>query len=117
MSRILLLALLLAVAVPARAGLFGKSPAQAATEAQREQLPAVTIWVDALGGAKLRGRVQRIAPAAGSEFAVLKPDNATGNFVKVPQRIGVYIRVNPGQKLAARLRPGMSVETRVETGR
>lgn len=77
----------------------------------------VTIWVDALGGAKLRGRVQRIAPAAGSEFAVLKPDNATGNFVKVPQRIGVYIRVDPGQKLAARLRPGMSVETRVETGR
>ncbi|RPE79768.1 HlyD family secretion protein [Vulcaniibacterium tengchongense] len=77
--------------------------------------PAV-FSVDALGGARLRGRVQEISPAAGSEFAVLPPDNATGNFVKVAQRIPVKIAIDPGQPLAARLRPGMSVVASVETG-
>ena len=76
-----------------------------------------SFTVDALGGAKLLGHVEDMSPAAGSEFAILKPDNATGNFVKVPQRIGVRIRVDPGQALAARLRPGMSVESRVDTRR
>jgi multidrug resistance efflux pump len=76
-----------------------------------------SFTVDALGGAKLRGHVEQLSPGAGSEFAVLKPDNATGNFVKVPQRIGVRISVDPGQALATRLRPGMSVEARVDTGR
>ena len=71
--------------------------------------------VDALGGQKLTGHVERLSPAAGSEFAVLKPDNATGNFVKVAQRIGVRIAIDPGQKAAARLRPGMSVEARIDT--
>ena len=74
-----------------------------------------TFTVDALNGARFTGRVERLAPAAGSEFAVLKPDNATGNFVKVPQRIGVRIAVDPGQPLAARLAPGMSVEAAVNT--
>jgi RND family efflux transporter MFP subunit len=69
--------------------------------------------VDALDGARFTGHVERLAPAAGSEFAVLKPDNATGNFVKVPQRIGVRIAIDPGQKYAERLRPGMSVEAHV----
>ena len=76
---------------------------------------SVVLHVDALGGAALTGRVERLAPAAGSEFAVLKPDNATGNFVKVPQRIGVRILVDPGQALAEQLRPGMSVEARIDT--
>jgi multidrug resistance efflux pump len=71
--------------------------------------------VDALDGAELTGTVETLSPAAGSEFAVLKPDNATGNFIKVPQRIGVRIAITPGQPLANRLRPGMSVETRVDT--
>jgi len=71
--------------------------------------------VDALGGAKLTGRVENISPAAGSEFAVLKADNATGNFVKVAQRIAVRIRIDPGQDLARRLRPGMSVEAKIHT--
>jgi len=70
--------------------------------------------VDALAGAKLTGRVEQLAPAAGSEFAVIRPDNASGNFVKVPQRIAVRIRIDPGQDAAARLRPGMSVEAAVE---
>jgi multidrug resistance efflux pump len=74
-----------------------------------------SVTVDALGGARLTGRVESLAPAAGSEFAVLRPDNATGNFVKVAQRIPVRIRLDPGQPLAARLRPGMSVVARVDT--
>ena len=73
----------------------------------------VTFRVDALGGATLKGHVENIAPAAGSEFAVLKADNATGNFVKVAQRIAVRIRIDPGQSLVQRLRPGMSVEAKV----
>jgi multidrug resistance efflux pump len=76
---------------------------------------AVSFTVDALGGERIRGHVQDLAPAAGSEFAVLKADNATGNFVKIPQRIAVRIGIDPGQPAAARLRPGMSVEARVET--
>lgn len=73
------------------------------------------LFVDALGGARLEGRVERISPAAGSEFSVLKPDNATGNFVKVPQRVGVRIMLDPDQPGAARLRPGLSVEAEVDT--
>ncbi|UZK66311.1 HlyD family secretion protein [Sphingomonas sp. M1-B02] len=89
-------------------------------EAQTHRIRAgQKAWftVDALGGATLTGYVAQLAPATGSQFAVLKPDNATGNFVKVPQRIGVLILVDRGQALAERLRPGMSVETRVEAGR
>jgi multidrug resistance efflux pump len=74
-----------------------------------------TVTVDALGDAALRGRVTRIAPAAGNEFSVIKPDNATGNFVKVPQRIGVRIELDGNQPELARLRPGMSVLARVDT--
>ncbi|MEH3047245.1 HlyD family secretion protein [Sphingomonas adhaesiva] len=74
-----------------------------------------SFTVDALANARLTGRVERISPAAGSEFAVLKSDNATGNFTKVPQRIAVRIRIDPGQSLAQRLRPGMSVQARVDT--
>jgi multidrug resistance efflux pump len=74
-----------------------------------------TVNVDALGDAELKGVVLQLAPAAGSEFSVIRPDNATGNFVKVPQRIAVRIAIDPNQPLAKRLRPGMSVEARVDT--
>ena len=76
----------------------------------------VTLKIDALGGAKLNGTVERIAPAAGSEFSVIKPDTGSGNFVKVPQRIAVRIRIDPNQDLAKRLGPGMSVVATVDTG-
>ncbi|MGB4468679.1 MAG: HlyD family secretion protein [Azovibrio sp.] len=76
----------------------------------------VTFAVDALEGAVIHGHVEQIAPATGSEFSVIKPDNATGNFTKVVQRLPVRIAIDPGQPLAARLRPGMSVEARVDTG-
>jgi len=74
-----------------------------------------SFTVDALGGKRLTGHVENMAPAAGSEFAVLRPDNATGNFVKVAQRIAVRIRIDPDQPLADRLRPGMSVVARIKT--
>jgi multidrug resistance efflux pump len=74
-----------------------------------------SFTVDAFGGQRLQGHVESLAPAAGSEFAVLRPDNATGNFVKVAQRIAVRIRIDPDQPMAARLRPGMSVVARVRT--
>ena len=81
----------------------------------RAGLPA-TFTVDALDHTPLRGHIVRIAPAAGSEFSVLKPDNATGNFTKVAQRIPVRIELEAGQDLADRLRPGMSVVVAVDTG-
>lgn len=75
----------------------------------------VSFTVDALDNATLRGHVERIAPATGSEFSVLPPDNATGNFVKIAQRIPVRIAIDPGQPLAGRLRPGMSVVASIDT--
>ncbi|MCH1908319.1 HlyD family secretion protein [Stenotrophomonas sp. Y6] len=71
--------------------------------------------VDAFQGQHLHGHVEQIAPATGSEFAVLKPDNASGNFTKVVQRLPVRIAIDPDQPLAARLRPGMSVVVEVDT--
>ncbi|WP_225782706.1 HlyD family secretion protein [Xenophilus sp. Marseille-Q4582] len=71
--------------------------------------------VDALEGAVLTGHVERIAPATGSEFSVLRADNASGNFTKVVQRVPVRIAIDPGQPAAARLRPGMSVLAHVDT--
>ncbi len=59
--------------------------------------------------------MQRLAPATGSEFSVLRADNATGNFTKVVQRVPVRISIDPGQPLAKRLRPGLSVVTHVDT--
>ncbi len=78
---------------------------------------SATLRIDALGGAKLKGHVERIAPAAGSEFSIIKPDTGSGNFVKVPQRIAVRIRIDDGQALSKRLGPGMSVVATVHTGR
>ncbi len=71
--------------------------------------------VDAFGGETLTGRVESISPAAGSEFSVVRPDTGAGNFVKVPQRIAVRIRIDPGQSLTERLGPGMSVIATVHT--
>lgn len=89
---------------------------EAQTSAMRVGQP-VRFRVDALGGALLHGHIDKLSPAAGSEFTVLKPDNATGNFTKVPQRIAVHVLLDPRQPLAARLRPGMSVETEVDTSK
>lgn len=73
------------------------------------------LRVDALDHAEIKGWVERLAPAAGNEFQVIRSDNATGNFVKVPQRITVRIRLNRNDPLYQRLRPGMSVVARIDT--
>jgi membrane fusion protein (multidrug efflux system) len=75
----------------------------------------VEITVDSFPRETLRGRVERIAPATGAQVALLPPDNATGNFTKVVQRIPVRIQFDDGQPLLARLVPGMSVVTRIDT--
>lgn len=75
----------------------------------------VSFTVDALRHAVLTGKIERFSPAAGSEFSVIRPDNATGNFIKIAQRVPVRITVDPGQPLAERLAPGMSVVVSVNT--
>lgn len=70
---------------------------------------------DALGDVRMSGHVEQIAPATGSEFSVLRPDNASGNFTKVVQRVPVRIRIDAGQDASRRLRPGMSVIAHVDT--
>ncbi|MEZ2129061.1 MULTISPECIES: HlyD family secretion protein [unclassified Sinorhizobium] len=74
-----------------------------------------SFTVDALNRARLTGKVEELSPATGSEFSILRPDNATGNFTKVVQRLPVRIAIDHDQPLAERLRPGMSVVTRVDT--
>jgi membrane fusion protein, multidrug efflux system len=74
------------------------------------------LRIDEYPGQLIRGKVVEIAPASGSQFALLPPDNATGNFTKVVQRIPVKIALDdPG--FAARLRPGLSVVATVRTRR
>jgi membrane fusion protein (multidrug efflux system) len=75
----------------------------------------VTITVDALPDAKLSGTVDSLAPGTGTEFALLPPENATGNFTKIVQRVPVRIRLNPDPALRDALRPGLSVEAEVDT--
>jgi membrane fusion protein, multidrug efflux system len=75
----------------------------------------VTIDVDTFPGTTVRGHVDSVAPASGQEFALLPPDNATGNFTKIVQRIPVKIVVDANDPLANLLRPGMSVEPTIDT--
>jgi multidrug resistance efflux pump len=74
----------------------------------------VNFTVDALGHQGFTGRIERFAPATGSEFSVIKSDNATGNFTKVAQRIPVRIAIDPQQPLIDKLVPGMSVVASVD---
>ena len=71
------------------------------------------IEVDAYPGRVFRGEVETLSPATGATFALLPPDNATGNFTKVVQRIPVRIRLLDPQDLERPLRPGMSAVIRV----
>ena len=76
---------------------------------------SVDVTADSFPNERLHGRVERISPASGSQFALLPPDNATGNFTKVVQRIPVRIQLDKGQPLLERLLPGMSVVTEIHT--
>jgi membrane fusion protein (multidrug efflux system) len=74
----------------------------------------VELTIDSFHGTKLRGHVDSLSPSSGLEFALLPPDNATGNFTKIVQRIPVKIVLND-QSLNGLLRPGMSAEPTVNT--
>src|SRR5580658_2244881 len=74
----------------------------------------VEIRIDTFPGTRLKGHVDSLAPASGLTFALLPPDNATGNFTKIVQRIPVKIALDDGA-LAGLLRPGMSVEPTIDT--
>jgi membrane fusion protein, multidrug efflux system len=70
---------------------------------------AARVAVDAYGGRVYEGHVDSVSPATGARFSLLPPENATGNFVKVVQRVPVKIVLEPGQNTDHLLRPGMSV--------
>ena len=73
------------------------------------------VRVDTFPGVVVKARVDSIAPASGAQFSLLPPDNATGNFTKVVQRIPVKLRLDPDNPLKGRLRPGMSVVATILT--
>ena len=75
----------------------------------------VEISVDTFPGVTFKGKVDSLSPASGLEFALLPPDNATGNFTKIVQRIPVKIVLDPNDAYAGRLRSGMSVEPTIDT--
>ena len=81
--------------------------------AMREGQPA-RFTVDAFGDHVFRGRIVSFAPGTGSQFALLPPENATGNFTKVVQRVPVKIALEGGDPLVARLRRGLSAEAVVD---
>lgn len=76
---------------------------------------AAEIVVDALPGQILQGRIDSLAPASGAQFSLLPPENASGNFTKIVQRIPVRIALDPDDGAVRNLRPGMSVVVRVDT--
>jgi len=76
---------------------------------------AATIHVDALSGTDLHGTVVSFSPGTGSQFALLPPQNATGNFTKIVQRVPVRIHIDAGEETRAVLVPGLSVTVRVDT--
>lgn len=75
----------------------------------------VEIHVDSYGNRKIQGHVESLSPATGARFSLLPPDNATGNFTKVVQRIPVRIRIDSPADPARPLRPGMSVDVDIAT--
>jgi membrane fusion protein, multidrug efflux system len=75
------------------------------------------VTVDTYPGHSLQGHVVALAPASGAQFALLPPDNATGNFTKIVQRFSVKIQLDDTAGLVARLRPGMSVIATIDSAR
>jgi len=73
------------------------------------------VHVDAFPDAEIEARIESLAPASGAEFALLPPDNATGNFTKIVQRVPVKLALQLSPEQAAQLRPGMSVEAHINT--
>lgn len=74
------------------------------------------VKIDTFPGSVLHGKVEEISPASGSQFALLPPDNATGNFTKVTQRVPVKISLDKDSPLLAQLRPGLSAIVTIHAG-
>jgi membrane fusion protein (multidrug efflux system) len=75
----------------------------------------VAISADAAPGQVLHGRVQSVAPGTGALFSVIPPENATGNFTKIVQRVPVRIMLDPAVSALGLLRPGLSTFVTVDT--
>jgi membrane fusion protein (multidrug efflux system) len=75
----------------------------------------VTIVADVLPGHKFTGHVTSLAPATGAVFAVIPPENATGNFTKIVQRVPVRVAIADGDDELGLLRPGLSVTASIDT--
>jgi len=75
------------------------------------------IHVDALGDGDIHGHIESFAPGTGAQFALLPPENATGNFTKIVQRVPVRIHVDVPPELVGRLVPGMSVTASIDTSK
>jgi membrane fusion protein (multidrug efflux system) len=87
-------------------------------ETQMEHLKigdSVDVTADAFADKKIAGTIQSFAGATGAKFSLLPPDNATGNFVKVVQRVPVKITLQVDSTVMDRLKPGMSVSVVVHT--
>jgi membrane fusion protein (multidrug efflux system) len=82
--------------------------------AMEEGMPAA-FTVDALGDHVFHGRINSFAPGTGAQFALLPPENATGNFTKIVQRVPVKITLDGSDPMLAKLRPGLSAEARIDT--
>jgi membrane fusion protein (multidrug efflux system) len=74
-----------------------------------------TVKVDAVGSTEIPGVIESFAPGTGAQFALLPPENATGNFIKIVQRVPVRIRLMPSKDIAPRLLPGLSVSVDIDT--
>jgi membrane fusion protein (multidrug efflux system) len=100
--------------VPMDAGLYVIANFKETQLARMGVGEAVRLDVDMLGGEPLLGTVDSLAPGSGSTFALLPPENATGNFTKIVQRVPVRVRLAPDARLS-QLRPGLSITASVDT--
>jgi len=100
--------------VPMEAGLYVTANFKETQLARMGAGEAVRVDVDMLGGEPLHGTVDSLAPGSGATFALLPPENATGNFTKIVQRVPVRIRLDADARLS-QLRPGLSVTASVDT--
>jgi membrane fusion protein (multidrug efflux system) len=101
--------------VPMRQGIYAVANFKETQLAHMVRGEQVTLAVDSFPGATVTGRVDSLAPGTGSQFALLPPENATGNFTKIVQRVPVKILIDPSSPLIDRLRPGLSVIATVDT--
>ncbi|MCU7247169.1 HlyD family secretion protein [Pseudomonas koreensis] len=83
--------------------------------AHMQEGQSVSIRADILPGREFHGHVESLAPATGAQFSVLPPENATGNFTKIVQRVPVRVRLDAADAQLGALRPGLSVVVRVDT--